>query len=102
MTEKDRFGDTLRDREKAAEDRYMAEQDRERLAKLREKNRSEHAGRGLCPRCAVELAAATEQQVAVKACPTCRGVWLDAETLELFLMRAREGEIERFVRRLLE
>jgi DNA repair exonuclease SbcCD ATPase subunit len=101
MTDKDRFGEILRDREKAAEDRYMAEQDRLRLEKIREKSRSSHAEKGVCPSCSTPLAPAVEQDVEVKACPGCGGVWLDAAALEAFVARAREGEIERFVRSLL-
>ena len=34
---RDRFGDKLRDKEKADEDRYFAERDRELLRKMKEK-----------------------------------------------------------------
>ena len=44
--EKDRFGDTLRRKERGDEERYFAELDRQRLARLREQSAS-----GACPRC---------------------------------------------------
>lgn len=46
--EKDRLGDTLRRKERGEEERYFAELDRRRLARLREQ-----AGYGSerCPRC---------------------------------------------------
>ena len=46
--EKDRLGDTLHRKERGDEDRYFAELDRKRLARLREQ-----AGYGpeCCPRC---------------------------------------------------
>lgn len=43
--EKDRFGDKLRDVEKAREDQWALEEDRKLIEKLRERVRA-----GLCPR----------------------------------------------------
>ena len=40
MEEKDRLGTKLRDKEKADEDRYFAERERELLAKLRKKKQA--------------------------------------------------------------
>lgn len=50
--EKDRLGDTLHKKERGEEERYFAEQDRLRLAKLRAQTTSAQPPRtGACPRC---------------------------------------------------
>ena len=98
MTEKDVYGETLRNREKAEEDRYAAEQDRLRLEKLRQQAQST---RGLCPHCCSPLNGSRTFEVPVQTCAKCRGVWLAINDLESILARASEGEIVRFVRGLL-
>ena len=63
MEHKDRFGDKLRDVEKAREDQYAAERDRELIEKLRKKQEElrQAASKAadkmgmLCPRCHREL-----------------------------------------------
>ena len=101
MTEKDRYGETLKKREKAEEDRYMAEQDRIRLERLRAQKQREEAPRGACPACGVALEEARVEDTAVSVCPRCRGAWLSADALKTVVGRAREGEIVRFFRGLL-
>jgi hypothetical protein len=53
-TNKDRFGDKLRDKEKAEEDRYFAEQDKARLEKLK-MQQADAIPLGRCPRCGTQL-----------------------------------------------
>jgi DNA repair exonuclease SbcCD ATPase subunit len=101
MTEKDRYGETLREREKAEEDRYAAEQDRILLEKLRQKSQAALGTKGLCPQCGSPLAASRTLEASVQTCGNCRGVWLAIDDLERILERASEGEIVRFVRGLL-
>ena len=101
MTEKDRYGETLRNREKAEEDRYAAEQDRIRLEKLRQQAQSAQGAKGLCPKCGAPLIVSKQFDVSVQTCGKCRGVWLPMDDLERILARAGEGEIVRFVRGLL-
>jgi hypothetical protein len=101
MTEKDRYGETLRNREKAEEDRYAAEQDRIRLEKLRQQAQAAHGAKGLCPQCGAPLVKSLKFEVPVHSCGKCRGVWLAMDDLERILTRASEGEIVRFVRGLL-
>ena len=48
--EKDRLGDTLQRKERGDEERYFAELDRQRLARLRGRAAPE-PGSGPCPRC---------------------------------------------------
>lgn len=101
MTEKDRYGETLRNREKAEEDRYAAEQDRVLLEKLRRQAQTEQTAKGLCPECGAPLDVSKKLEVSMQACAKCRGVWLSIDDLERLLSRASEGEIARFVRSLL-
>ena len=50
--QKDRLGDTLHKKERGEEEKYFAEQDRLRLARLRERAGGEpRAPRASCPRC---------------------------------------------------
>ena len=101
MTEKDRYGETLRNREKADEDRYAAEQDRLRLEKLRQQALAAQATKGLCPQCGGTLKPDRTFEVSMQACGKCRGVWLSIDDLERLVARAGEGEIVRFVRSLI-
>ena len=89
MSDKDRFGDKLRDREKAEEDRYFAEQDRDKLSKLKEASIPEPP-HGLCPRCGVALEQQDHHGVSVDACTRCGGVWLDRGELEQIEQRDEE------------
>jgi hypothetical protein len=101
MTDKDRYGETLRNREKAEEDRYAAEQDRLRIERLRQQAQVVQATKGLCPQCGAPLSASKTLDVAVQTCGRCRGVWLTIADLERIMAHAGEGEIVRFVRSLL-
>ncbi len=101
MTEKDRYGETLRNREKAEEDRYAAEQDRVLLEKLRRQAQTAQTAKGLCPQCGAPLDASKKFDVSMQTCGKCRGVWLSVDDLEQLLSRASEGEVVRFVRSLL-
>lgn len=101
MTEKDRYGETLRNREKAEEDRYAAEQDRLRLEKLRQQAQAAQATNGLCPQCGGGLNPSKTFEISMKTCGKCHGVWLPIGDLERLIARAGEGEIVRFVRSLI-
>ena len=66
IEEKDRFGDKLRDVERAREDQYFAKRDRELIEKLRRERES--AGR--CLTCGAKLAE-NEQGTEPARCPVC-------------------------------
>lgn len=76
--EKDRFGDKLHDLEKAREDQWAREEDRQLIEKLHQKQMSELH----CPRCNAKLAARIEAGIAMLACPDDHGAWLDHQTLQ--------------------
>ncbi|MGH7894968.1 MAG: zf-TFIIB domain-containing protein [Candidatus Binatia bacterium] len=96
--EKDRFGDTLRDKEKGEEDQYFAELSQRHLEKLRhaQGTAAETAKNG-CPRCGAPLAVTQHKGVAVDACSKGCGIWLDASQLEAFTTRAGETWLSRLL-----
>jgi Transcription factor zinc-finger len=99
--EKDRFGNKLRDKEHAEENRYFAQQDREKLEKLRAKTADLPVTLGLCPRCGVALVERSHQGVNADDCPKCGGIWLDKGELDQLLERADEGWASRWLRSIL-
>jgi hypothetical protein len=60
--EKDRLGDTLHKKERGEEERYFAEQDRLRLAKLRARQS------GVCPHCGRRRVDPTGGEAPADAC----------------------------------
>ena len=100
-TNKDRMGDKLKDREKAEEDRYFAEQDREKLEALK-KDEQAVGATGLCPKCGVALDEIERNTVKVDICKSCGGVWLDKGELEELAKRESEGALTKWIRGVLE
>ena len=82
--DKDRLGDTLKKKERAEEDKYFAEQDRLRMAKLRaQAEATQQAHRpGSCPRCGQALAERWVRGISIHECTGSCGVWLDRGKLE--------------------
>jgi hypothetical protein len=96
--EKDRLGEKLHEREKAAEDRYFAEQSKKQIEKLRAKHaEAAEAGRANCPRCGAALEVVQRHGVAVDACPTGHGIWLDMGELEQITSRQGDGWLARIL-----
>jgi hypothetical protein len=101
--EKDRFGDKLRDLEKAREDQYFAQQDRKLIERMQArqeaaKEAAQHPGHMRCPKCGQELTEQATEGVLVDKCEACGGIWLDAHELEE-LLAAEEGWLSRFLGR---
>ncbi len=94
--EKDRLGNKLRDREKAAEDLYIAEQERKRLEKIRQAA----SATGACPRDGTKLVPHVERGVTIDICPTCRGIWLDQGELQVAVESKNEAAVIHWVRSL--
>jgi uncharacterized protein with PIN domain len=102
MDEKDRLGAKLREKEKAEEDRYFAQRDKELLAKLKQQQAEpQEAEQALmrCPKCGAKLNTVKHHDVTVEECPACQGMWLDRGELEILAQRENEGWLSRFVRR---
>jgi len=90
MSEKDRFGDKIREKEQAEEDRYFAREDREKLEKLRAE-KVVAPPLGLCPKCGVSLHSKDHLGVTIDECSDCGGIWLDQGELEAIEERQAEG-----------
>jgi hypothetical protein len=95
--EKDRFGEKIRDLEKAREDQWAAQKDRELLENLRRKQAelkqavsaaTENMG-ALCPRCHHPLVKTHENGLTVLTCPEDGGGWLDQADLKALLQRLK-------------
>src|SRR5262245_35017666 len=105
MDEKDRLGSKLKEKEKAEEDHYFAERDRELLEKLRQQRSSvaetalRQQARMRCPKCGEKLVSLQHNEVTVEECPSCRGMWLDRGQLEILAQRENESWLARFFRR---
>src|SRR5215510_1261448 len=82
--EKDKFGDTMRLVERAKEDIYFAEHDRELIAKLKAQLRKvEKTAVDIhCPKCSGILQGYTFHGYALDRCDTCGGLWMDRGELE--------------------
>lgn len=102
--EKDRLGDKLRDAERAREDQYFAERDRQLLERLRRGKETDpestlkEAGHGRCPKCGTRLQQQSLHGVSVDECPSCRGMWLDQGELQELGRREDQGWIARWLR----
>jgi rubrerythrin len=105
MDDKDRLGTKLREKEKAEEDRYFAQRDRELIEKLKKEKAAtdEEALRQQslmrCPKCGTQLATIQHHNVTVEECPSCQGLWLDRGELEILAQREKEGWLARLLRR---
>jgi hypothetical protein len=93
--EKDRFGETMRLVEKAKEDIYFAERDREVLERLRGELRKNRAGesRHGCPKCPGKLEKYTIEGLALDRCNECGGIWLDRGELEAIVKNISGGPL---------
>lgn len=103
-TEKDRFGEKLRDAEKGREDEYFVRRDRELIAKLHEEKEKEfadelRAGSPMrCPRCGGQMGSRLQHDVRTHECAACGGLWLDKGELETLARREEEGWFGRLFR----
>ena len=93
--EKDRFGETMRLVERAKEDIYFAERDRELLERLRTQQRKSPVGesRHGCPKCPGTLEEYTVEGFALDRCHECGGIWLDRGGLEAMIRKISRGPL---------
>ncbi len=105
-TEKDRFGEKMRLVERAKEDIYFAEKDRELIEKLKARlakvERAENANVALvCPKCRGKLETYSFMEFILERCTECEGVWLDKGELEGILKKVTRSPLALFVERFL-
>ena len=84
--EKDRFGDKLRQSEKALEDQWARQQDAELMEKMRQKKASSGSAMD-CPSCGKNLVETIADGIRMLACPQNDGAWLDRATLESLIKK---------------
>jgi hypothetical protein len=100
--EKDRFGETMKLMERAQEDIYFAEHDRELIEKLRAQlQKVEKTGSDLhCPKCAGLLETYSFQEIILDRCSKCSGIWLDKGELEAIIRKVTRGPLGAWIDRL--
>lgn len=104
--EKDRFGEIMRLLERAREDIYFAEKDRELIEKLKERLRKIEAPGSAdrlrsCPSCPGKLESYSFMDFVLDRCRNCGGVWLDKGELEGILKKVSRSPLAVLIDRLL-
>src|SRR6476659_638295 len=100
--ERDPFGETMKLAERAKEDIYFAERDRELLEKLRAQLQKvdKRAGRLGCPKCPGALETYSFQGFILDRCEQCGGIWLDKGELEDLIRKVTRGPFGEWIERL--
>jgi hypothetical protein len=96
---KDRLGQKLHEREKAEEDRWIAEQEKAKLEKLRQELKSSPQSSPqatVCPQCGTPLQWAKHHGVTVDECPNGHGFWIAADAIKTLAQRERDSWIGRY------
>jgi hypothetical protein len=100
--EKDRFGETMKLVERAKEDIYFAERDRELIEELRgQLKKVEPTGSVLhCPKCPGRLETYTFHDFVLDRCHECGGVWMDRGELEGVIRKVTRGPVGEWIDKL--
>ena len=100
--EKDRFGETMKLVERAKEDIYFAERERELLNKLKEQlQKLDKTGSEIhCPKCAGLLEPHSFHEVVLDRCSKCGGIWLDKGELETIIRKITRGPLGAWIDKL--
>jgi hypothetical protein len=93
--EKDRWGDKVRDNERAREDKFFAERDKALLDKLRQDPAL--ANLLTCPNCSKRLTPLEEPPLRLHVCPNGHGWWLAADDVAALIDPAARGALERLL-----
>jgi hypothetical protein len=101
--EKDRFGETMKLLERAKEDIYFAERDRELIEKLKQqlKKVEKDSSELHCPKCPGHLETYTFQGFVLDRCQSCGGVWMDQGELEGIVRTLTQGPLGHLIDKLL-
>ena len=100
--EKDRYGETMRLVERAKEDIYFAERERELMAKLKGKLRpgAPRETKLRCPKCPGELESYFFEGFPLDRCRECGGVWMDQGELEGVIRKISRGPLGAWIDKL--
>jgi hypothetical protein len=103
--EKDRFGETMKLVERAKEDIYFAEKDRELIenlkARLQKMERVDAIAPLRCPKCRGTLDTYKFMDFVLDRCSMCSGIWLDEGELQGILRKVTRSPLSPFVERLI-
>jgi Zn-finger nucleic acid-binding protein len=102
--EKDRFGETMRLVERAKEDIFFAERDRELVDKLKAQLRKieQQEIKLKCPKCPGQLNAYSFQGFILDRCDRCGGIWADEGELTGIIRKVTQGPLGHWLDRLME
>ena len=103
---KDRFGEKMRLVERAREDIYFAEKDRELIEKLKARlKKVDRPGNDLqpliCPKCRGTLESYIFMEILLDRCRSCGGLWFDKDELEGILKKFTRGPLSSLIERFL-
>jgi hypothetical protein len=89
--------------ERAKEDIYFAERDRDLIEKLKQElKKVEEASSGLrCPKCPGHLETYTFQEFVLERCQSCCGIWMDKGELEGIIRTVTQGPLGHLIDKLL-
>ena len=101
--EKDRFGETMRLVERAKEDIYFLQRDRELIEKLKAQlQKVEKESNELrCPKCRGLLETYSFQEFVLDRCQNCGGIWLNNGELEGIVKKINRVPLGAWIQRLL-
>ncbi len=104
--EKERFGEKMKLVERAKEDIYFAEKDRELLEKIKARLRKVDQpqtgpARLSCPKCSEKLETYTFMEIILDRCSSCGGLWFDQGELEALLQKVTRGPLASLLDRFL-
>lgn len=100
--EKDRFGETMKLMERAKEDIYFAERDRELIEKLKGQLEKVHktGSNFRCPKCPGLLETYSFQGFILDRCHDCGGIWMDKGELEGVIRKVTRGPVGAWIDKL--
>ena len=101
--EKDRFGETMKLVERAKEDIYFAQRDRELIKKLKAQlqKAEDQESKLRCPKCRGLLETYTFQEFVLDRCQNCGGIWMDKGELEGIIRKVARGPLSHWLDKLI-
>jgi Zn-finger nucleic acid-binding protein len=93
--QKDKFGDTMKLVERAKEDIYFAQRDKELIEKIKAQlQRVERTtSRVQCPKCPGKLETYTFRGFILDRCHNCGGIWMEKGELEKVIRRVTRSPL---------
>jgi Zn-finger nucleic acid-binding protein len=103
IEEKDRFGETMRLLERAKEDIYFAQRDRELIEKLKAQLRKveDVESKLHCPKGHGLLETYTFHGFVLDRCQSCGGIWMDNGELEGIIRKVARGPLSHWLDKLI-